>query len=268
MILVISAINIFFSLCAGFIFADEQNPPLPSETNAAGQEDAGLSEFQKQARIYRLEGLKLQKLGNLEEALGLFQKAIGTDPSLVTAYNDVGIIYESLGSPQMAEEAYQKVIMLMPGFTGSYSNLALLYESQNQMDRAVFYWANRAELGPSDDPWRMKAKNRYDQLMESMPEIRNKQVEFEASELMNKVSSEKRITKLQIQKYLDLSRQLFHQGDYISSLQELEKVLEIEPENNDVWKIKQELMPLARKQKDRDEIEKLRSAFNQGQKGE
>ena len=197
----ISAVNIFFSFRAGFIFADEQNLPLASETK--------LSESQKQAIIYRLEGLRLQKSGNIEVALSLFQKAVETDPSLAAAYNDIGIMYETMDSPELAESAYLTAIKLDQEFAGPYANLALFYESQNQMDKAVFYWAKRAEMGLeenflspplpggvgeviNDDPWRKKAQDRYNELMASMPELKEKQLESEEAELRNKIIRERK----------------------------------------------------------------------------
>ena len=268
--MVISAVNIIFSFRAGFIFADEQNPPSSSETQTARQEDAGLSEFQKQARIYRLEGLRLQKLGRIEEALGMFQKAIGTDPSLAAAYNDIGIICESLGSPERAEEAYQEAIKLSPNLTSSYSNLALLYEGQQQMAKAVFCWAKRVELGLADDPWTKKAKDRYDELMSSMPEIKDQQIEIETTELMSKISEKKRIEKLEAQKksqeYISSARKLHKQGDYLQALQEIEKSLNLNLENKDAKNLKEELTLLAEKQKSKENIAKMESAFNAGLK--
>ena len=189
MILLISAANIFFSFLAGFIFADEQNPPLAGE--------AGLSESRKQALIYRLDGLRLQKSGNIESALSLFQKAIEIDPSLAAAYNDIGIIYETMDSPELAEKAYLTAIKLDQEFAGPYANLALFYESQNQMDKAVFYWARRAEMGLEDDPWRKKAQDRRDELVESMPELKEKQLEAEEAELKNKITKERKRKRLE-----------------------------------------------------------------------
>lgn len=177
--MLISAVNIFFSFRAGFILADEQNSPLAGET--------GLNKSQKQAMIYRLDGLRLQKSGNIEEALSFFQKAIEADPGLAAVYNDIGIIYETMDSPELAEKAYLEAIKLDQEFAGSYANLALFYESQNQMDKAVFHWAKRAEMGLEDDPWRKKAQDRYNELMESMPELKDKQLEAEEAELRGKI---------------------------------------------------------------------------------
>lgn len=185
--MLISAVNIFFSFRAGFILADEQNQPLAGET--------GLSESRKQALIYRLEGLRLQKSGNIEVALSFFQKAIETDPALAAAYNDIGIIYETMDSPEPAEKAYLEAIKLDQEFAGPYANLALLYESQDQMDKAVFHWARRAEMGIEEDPWRKKAKDRCDELVESMPELKDKQLEAEEAELKNKIVRERKQQK-------------------------------------------------------------------------
>ena len=56
-------------------------------------------------------------------------------------------MYETMDSPELAESAYLTAIKLDQEFAGPYANLALFYESQNQMDKAVFYWAKRAEMG-------------------------------------------------------------------------------------------------------------------------
>lgn len=176
--MVISAVNIFFSFRAGFILADE----APQES-------------QKQAGIYRLEGLRLQKSGNVEEALSFFQKAIDADPGMAAAYNDTGIIYETMDSPELAEKAYLDAIKLDQEFSGPYSNLALFYESQGQMDKAVSYWAKRAEMGPDEDPWKKKAIDRRDELIKSAPELKDKLLEAEESELRDKIIRERKQLK-------------------------------------------------------------------------
>ena len=118
------------------------------------------SELKEQARKYREAGLENQRMGNLPEAMSLYQKAITIDPGYAVAYNDLGIIYEAAGFPQRAEESYLKSINIDPAYLSAYTNLAFLYENQRDLQKAAFYWGKRVELGSPNDPWTQKAASR------------------------------------------------------------------------------------------------------------
>lgn len=117
-------------------------------------------ELYMQATRYREAGLESQRIGNLAEALELYQKAVAIDPGYAEAHNDLGIIYEAMGFPQRAEESYLKSLKIDPAYLSVYANLALLYENQRDLEKAAFYWAKRAQLGFADDPWTQKAASR------------------------------------------------------------------------------------------------------------
>ena len=137
----------------GFLFAqNDAADTAPTEVSGA---------LSDQARRYREEGLENQRLGNIPAAMALYQKAIALDPSYAVAYNDLGVIYEAAGFPERAKESYFRAIKVDPSYLSSYSNIALFYEEQRDLERAAFYWAKRAELGPIDDPWTQKAANRF-----------------------------------------------------------------------------------------------------------
>jgi len=137
----------------GLLFAQEGlDDPLSKEV---------LRALPEQARKYRKEGLENQRVGNLPAAMSLYQKAIALDPTYAVAYNDLGVIYESAGFPDRAKENYFKAIKIEPAYLSAYTNIALLYEGQRDLERAAFYWAKRAELGSSDDPWTQKAASRF-----------------------------------------------------------------------------------------------------------
>ena len=137
---------------AGLVFTQEV------KAGSSGQEKEDI--LQIQARKYREAGLENQRVGNLPEAMSLYQKAIVVDPGYAVAYNDLGVIYESTGSPERAEESYLKSIKIDPTYLSAYANLALFYENQRNLEKAAFYWDKRAELGLPDDPWTQKAASR------------------------------------------------------------------------------------------------------------
>lgn len=138
---------------SGLLFAQE-------ETNSSLDKES-MGDLSVQARQYRQEGLEKQRMGNLPEAMSLYQKAIAMDPGYAVAYNDLGVIYEAAGFPDRAKDSYFRAIKVDPGYLSAYTNIALLYEEQRDLERAAFYWAKRAELGSFDDPWTQKAANRF-----------------------------------------------------------------------------------------------------------
>ncbi|MFH0855777.1 MAG: tetratricopeptide repeat protein [Candidatus Omnitrophota bacterium] len=133
---------------------------------AANKVDKGkpdeLSGLQEQARAYRIEGVKSQELGDLDSALQMYQKAARLDPAYYVVYNDLGIIYEAKGDIGRAEENYLRVLKIEPSFPGAYTNLACLYENKRELEKAVYYWKKRVELGDPDDPWTFKAWQRLE----------------------------------------------------------------------------------------------------------
>jgi Tfp pilus assembly protein PilF len=122
----------------------------------------GLTGLQEQARLYRNEGLKLQRLGDWGAVLRLYQKAAELDPEYPDVYNDLGVIYEAQGETDRAEENYIQALKIDPYFLGAYSNLALLYENKRDLANAAYYWGKRVELGGPDDPWTLKAQARLE----------------------------------------------------------------------------------------------------------
>lgn len=152
--LIITVIAILSAFCfAGSLLAEELKKSSAAEEN--------LNQQQEQARKYRQAGLECQQGGNLTEAMSYYQKAVVLDPSYAVAYNDLGVIYEALGFPERAKESYFKSIKINPEYLSAYTNVALFYEGQRDLERAVFYWGKRAELGSLDDPWTQKAASRF-----------------------------------------------------------------------------------------------------------
>ncbi len=127
-------------------------------TAKPAQEDA--DQLHLQAQQYRQAGLEKQRIGNLSEAMSLYQKAIAVDPGYAVAYNDLGVVYEAMGLPARAEESYLKALKIDPGYLGAYTNLALFYENKRDLEKAAFYWGKRAQIGSPDDPWTQKAARR------------------------------------------------------------------------------------------------------------
>jgi len=124
----------------------------------------------QEARVYRQKGYQAQRRGHLKSAMAYYQKATFLDPSYATPYNDLGVIYEVLGKLEDAKHAYKTCAEINPYCLGAYSNLAMLSERHDDLQTAVSYWRERAELGLPNDPWTQKAKKRVEAFVRSTRE--------------------------------------------------------------------------------------------------
>ena len=196
-----------------------------------------MTEIQKQARIYRIQGWDLQNEGNINEAISYYQKAILLDPSYVVAYNDLGIAFEAKGWPERAKQMYLEAIKIAPNYPNSYSNLALLYEGQKDYNNATLYWIKRAFLDSPADPWTEVARRRLDDIARIQPEIysniRSQSSSIESGLLQPQESlnlslfsedvakgSQKLDTKARALSYLEKARENFSRGQYVAALKE------------------------------------------------
>lgn len=123
-----------------------------------------LTSLQKEARVYRDQGLACQNRGNLDTALNFYQKAVELDSGFAIAYNDLGVVLEAKGQIDRAEAAYRRAIAIDPAYLSSYTNLALLYEEKREIAKAAECWKKRANLGSQDDPWTKNAGERFEEL--------------------------------------------------------------------------------------------------------
>lgn len=208
-------------------------PAVKSNTNEESET------LQTQARRYREAGAESQRIGNLTEAMALYQKAITLDPGYAVAYNDLGVIYEAQDVPEKAEENYLKSIKIDPNYAGACTNLALFYEGQRDLEKAAFYWAKRAEIGPPDDPWTQKAISRIKdiRLALSKQPIADEREE-EVLSLMDDVTAEKAIITKDddalVRAHFQKAKQYFNKGDMASAIKEALDAQYLDPKNKEI----------------------------------
>lgn len=227
-----------------FLFAQEPNLDSARDSATAKKESSweerNLSELQRQARQYRRQGVELQRIGNLDTALSLYQKAIELDPVYAIAYNDLGIMYEAKGLLEQAEENYLKSIKIDPRYLSAYSNLALLYENKRNLDKATLYWEKRAELGSPDDPWTERAKQRLEDIGLVREGRTSGLKEREVIGLMKEIVNQKDILKQDNKalgnKYFQKAKQSYEKEDYATAIKEALDAQQLEPANKEIEK--------------------------------
>ena len=223
------AILMLVLFSTSLIFAKE---PSPQEK---------LIELQKQARLYHDQGLAYQRNGDLDGALSFYQKAIELEPSFAEVFNDIGVIVEAKGQIDRAEENYLKAIAIDPTYLSTYTNLALLYESKRDLEKASYFWKKRAELGPPDDSWTKKAKERADEidLILSKTPMRDLK-EKEILRLTNKMS--KPITPFTrddlglAHMHFAKAEECFLKRDYATAIKEALDAQQFDPTNEEIEK--------------------------------
>jgi tetratricopeptide (TPR) repeat protein len=233
--LVLAFISFLFSRGRSANAADSREHLTSS---GAKNVEEGLSELQKEARLYRSQGLELQRIGDLDGAMSLYVKAAEMDPLYAVAQNDLGIIYEAKGLTDKAEEAYLKCLKIDPHYLSAYSNLALLYESKRDLDKAVFYWQERAKLGLADDPWTEKAHQRLKDIQAVQSGSPASEREQEVIGLMKDVLNQRAITKQDNRElaktYFQKAKQSYDRQDEVTALKLAIDAQALDPTNEEI----------------------------------
>lgn len=230
--LIAAAISLLLIIHVEFLFAQEvKNSTIVSEKK--------LTELQKQARLYREEGLRFQNTGNLDLATKMYQKAIELDPAYAVPYNDLGIILEGSGFTDAAIMSYLKAIKADPDYLSAYSNLALLYENQRDLKSAAFYWKKRAQSGSLDDPWTQKAKQRLKDIEMALGKSRLQgSREQEVISLLKDVEVEKFILKKsdkeQSRDYFKKAMTCYKNGDEVTAIKLAIDASYLDPSNKEI----------------------------------
>jgi len=203
--------------------------------------DRSLTELQRQARFYRDEGLKAQKIGNVNSALAFYQKAIQLDPHFAVVYNDLGVLYEGYGETERAENSYLEAIKVDPNYLSSYTNLALIYEDRRDIDKAAACWKKRWELDPvQDDPWALKAHQRYDDIMavkqgkSFVVNIREQEVLGLTKDVIKQKDLYRKDSGALAKAHFQKAKECFKKQDEVTALKEAIDAQQLDPGNKDI----------------------------------
>lgn len=203
------------------------------------QDEKNFTYLQRTARLYRIQGYELQRLGNIEGALALYQKAVELDPSYSIAYNDLGIIFESKGMIDRAEESYLRAVRADPTFLSAYSNLAVVYENKRDLEKAAFYWQKRAQMGLASDPWTQKARQRLDDIHlvlsdRPLEDKREKEVFGLLKDVENQKSTLRQDDKVLSNKHFEKAKAHYKNANYAAAIKEALDAQQLNPSNKEI----------------------------------
>ena len=109
----------------------------------------------------------LMENGLCKEAIEAYKKAIETDPSFISAYYNLAVIYHQTQQFYYAITCLKKAIELDPGDASAFNNLGVLYFTINVFDEANKYF----EKSLSIEPDYKEAKNNLEKVQQKLQMI-------------------------------------------------------------------------------------------------
>ena len=105
----------------------------------------------------------LEELGEHQQAISYYEKAIQIQPNYVKAHNNLGVILKELGEHQKAISYYEKAIQIDPKYEVAYINLGMLFKELGEYQKATSYY----EKAILNDPNSIRAINGLSDLFKS-----------------------------------------------------------------------------------------------------
>ncbi len=111
-----------------------------------GNPQEGLNIFEKALSLrpadpvlWKLKGEQVLEMGRISEAIECFQKALLIEPGDADSWNNKGYCYQIEGDISKAIECYENAYRLNPKSPEIMTNLALCYKSVEDREKAIFY---------------------------------------------------------------------------------------------------------------------------------
>lgn len=99
---------------------------------------------------YNRRGERFAELGNEEEALKDFSKALSNDPNHWRAIHNRGVSYASLGKPHEAINDFSRALQLNRNYANTWFNRGEIYMDRGDFGRAVADYTEAIRLSPKD----------------------------------------------------------------------------------------------------------------------
>ena len=146
---------LFFFFIATSVFASDK--PSPAELLTAQRYHAVAYQYQTQ--------------GNLLQARFLYQEAETFNPNDPALLNDLGVVYEALGQSEDALKHYLKAVTVDFKFLPAYMNLGYYYAARGNTATAVYYFSQRVKLGNPRDARTLQAQAQINRLNHNSVEL-------------------------------------------------------------------------------------------------
>lgn len=171
-------------------------------------------------------GTAIGKLGDFEEAINYYHKAIELQPNYHLAHLNLGVSLRKVGKLDAAKEELQKAIALKPDDPETYNNLGRVLVDEKQIDAGISNYEKAVKLKPDSAEYHFNlgtALGQKDKCNEAIKELQ-KAVELEP-DLGEAYSNLGAIVYRKTRKDGEISGELFN-----IAINSLLKALEINPD--------------------------------------
>ena len=104
----------------------------------------------KHAEAYYNRGIAWDVKGDIDKAIDDYTKVIELDPKQIEAYYNRGVAWDDRGDIEKAIEDYSKAIELNPKDAKIYFNRGIVWEKKGEINNAILDFNKAIELNPED----------------------------------------------------------------------------------------------------------------------
>ena len=116
---------------------------------ALKQAEALCIEFSNSAVLYNIQGAIAHRLGQIDDSIRHYNKAIAIKPDYAEAYSNLGNTLQEQGNLEEAIDAYNKAIDIQPKYADAYNNLGNTLHLQGRLDKAIDAYKKALSINPS-----------------------------------------------------------------------------------------------------------------------
>ena len=107
-----------------------------------------LKEFPKSINLYNIIGSSNHSLGQLEEAIEAYTKALSIKPDYAAAHYNIGASFREQGKLGKAIAAYTKALSIKPDYFEAYNNMGITFSEQGKVEKAIEAYTKALSIKP------------------------------------------------------------------------------------------------------------------------
>jgi len=105
-------------------------------------------ELKRDAEVLDLLGQMAARAGEKRKAIAYFQEAIGLDPSLADAHNNLGVLFQEAGDYESALKEFQSALTILPSYSRAYMNMGNAYRKMMRFSKAEAAYRSALKIDP------------------------------------------------------------------------------------------------------------------------
>ena len=104
---------------------------------ALKQAEILVQQFPKSPVLFNIQGALLKGLGQLDQSIDAYNKALAIKPDYADAYNNMGNALKEQGKLEETIEAYKKALVVKPNYAEAYYNMGNALKQQGKLEEAI-----------------------------------------------------------------------------------------------------------------------------------